>query len=91
MLVLLQDLKSDVVCLTEGDAVDCTAEDSTMQVPGSLGYGILGDKSIELVRSPLDFIAQRRRTYGAVFQARILNKQHIFLTSNEAVEELLIG
>ena len=62
-----------------------------MEVPGNLGYGILGDKSIELVRSPLNFIAQRRTTYGDVFQARILNKPHIFITSNKAVADLLQG
>jgi len=56
-----------------------------------MGFGILGDKSIELVRSPLDFIALKKKTYGDVFQTRILNKQHIFMTSNKAVQDLLIG
>ena len=60
-----------------------------MDVPGNLGYSFFGDKSLGFVRSPLDFIARRRETYGDVFKARILNTPHIFLTSSKAVHELL--
>ena len=62
-----------------------------MEVPGRLGYSILGDESIEFVRTPRDFIEKRRKSHGDIFQGRLLNKPHIILTSNAAVQELLRG
>lgn len=62
-----------------------------MDVPGYLGYPILGDKSLEFVRSPRDYINQQRKTYGDVFKGRVLNKPHVFITSNKAVEDFLIS
>lgn len=60
-----------------------------MEVPGHLGYSILGDKSLEFVRSPREYIKHQRKIHGDVFKGRILNKPHVFLTSNMAVEDLL--
>ena len=60
-----------------------------MDVPGHLGYGILGDRSLEFVRSPRDYIQRQRKTHGDIFKGRILNKPHVFLTSNRAVEDFL--
>lgn len=60
-----------------------------MDVPGSIGYPIIGDESIEFARFPHDFIERRCKSYGAVFQGRILNKSHVFLTSNRATQDLL--
>ncbi|XP_064383686.1 putative cytochrome P450 120 [Halichondria panicea] len=60
-----------------------------MDVPGSLGYSVLGDESLEFVRSPRDYIKKRQESHGAVFQTRLLNKHHIILTSSAAVHELL--
>lgn len=62
-----------------------------MEVPGRLGYSIVGDESIEFVRAPRDYIEKRRKSHGDVFQGRLLNKPHIILTSNAAVQELLRG
>ncbi len=62
-----------------------------MDVPGSLGYSVLGDESLEFVRSPRDYIKKRQESHGAVFQTRLLNKHHIILTSSAAVHELLTG
>lgn len=60
-----------------------------MEVPGHLGYAILGDKSLEFIRSPRDYISHQRKTHGDVFKGRILNKAHVFITSNRAVEDFL--
>lgn len=62
-----------------------------MDVPGYLGYSILGDKSLDFVRNPREYINQQRKAYGDVFKGRILNKPHVFITSNKAVEDLLIS
>lgn len=62
-----------------------------MEVPGSLGYSILGDSSLKFVRSPREFVRQKIKNHGDVFRGRILNKAHVFVTSNSAVEELLTG
>lgn len=60
-----------------------------MDVPGYLGYSIIGDKSLEFVRSPREYIKQQRKNHGDVFKGRILNKPHVFLTSSRAVEDFL--
>ena len=62
-----------------------------MDLPGKLGYSLVGDESIEFVRSPRNFIDKRRKSYGSVFQGRVINKPHVFLTSNSSVQELLKG
>ena len=62
-----------------------------MDVPGNVGYSLVGDESLEFVRSPRDYIKKRQQLHGAIFQARLLNKPHILLTSNAAVQELLTG
>lgn len=60
-----------------------------MDVPGYVGYPLLGDKSLEFVRSPRDYIGRQRKAHGDVFKARLMNKPHVFLTSNSAVEDFL--
>ena len=60
-----------------------------MEVPGYVGYPLLGDKSLEFVRSPRDYIERQRKTHGDVFKGRVLNKPHVFITSNRAVEDFL--
>ena len=62
-----------------------------MELPGKLGYSFVGDESIEFVRSPRSFIEKRRKNHGSVFQGRVINKPHVFLTSNSSVQELLKG
>ena len=60
-----------------------------MEVPGYVGYPFFGDKSLEFVRSPRDYIEHQRKTHGDVFKGRVLNKPHVFITSNRAVEDFL--
>lgn len=62
-----------------------------MEVPGSLGYGILGDKSLEFVKSPREYLQRQIKNHGDVFKGRILNKAQVFVTSNSAVEDLLLN
>lgn len=62
-----------------------------MEVPGSLGYSILGDRSLEFVKSPREYLRRQVKSYGDVFKGRILNKAHVFVTSNGAVEDFLIS
>jgi hypothetical protein len=62
-----------------------------MEVPGSLGYSILGDKSLEFARSPREYIKRQIKNHGDVFKGRILNKPQVFITSNNAVEDLLVS
>ena len=62
-----------------------------MEVPGNLGYTVLGDKSLEFVRSPREYVARQMRQHGDVFKGRILNRPHVFLTSNAAVHDLLVS
>lgn len=62
-----------------------------MMVPGRAGYSLVGDESIEFVRTPRDYVEKRRANYGDVFLGRVLNKPTVFLTSNKAVHSLLSG
>ena len=63
-----------------------------MDVPGSVGWSISGDKTYEFARKPLDFIQNRILKYNSkVFSARVLNKAHIFVTSNLGIKEMLVG
>ncbi len=62
-----------------------------MMVPGRAGYSVIGDESIEFVRTPQDYVERRRASYGDVFLGRVLNRPTVFLTSNKAVQDLLNG
>lgn len=62
-----------------------------MEVPGRVGYGILGDESIEFYRTPAKYVEKRQAQYGPVFLGRLLAKPTIFITANSAVNELLNG
>ena len=62
-----------------------------MQVPGRAGFALIGDESIEFYKTPREYFEKRRRNHGDVFLGRILNKRTVFMTSNQAVQELLQG
>ena len=63
-----------------------------MEVPGELGWRFSGDKSLEIGRSPVDFVQSRIDKYGCkIFNARIMNQPHIFVTSNQGIKEILVG
>ena len=61
-------------------------------VPGSAGWTITGDRSLEFAKAPLDFIERRLKQYGShVFLARALNVPTVFVCSNKGVREILCG
>ena len=63
-----------------------------MEVPGSVGWSISGDKTYEFARSPLEFVQNRILKHDSkIFIARVLNKPHIFVTSNLGIKEMLVG
>ncbi len=65
---------------------------SPCQVPGSVGWIGLSDKTFEFAYSPLEFIKRKTKEHQSpVFKVRVLNKPTIFLTSSDAVKELLEG
>ncbi|XP_028391412.1 uncharacterized protein LOC114516204 [Dendronephthya gigantea] len=60
------------------------------EVPGSVGWIGLSDKTFEFAYSPIDFIRNKTKEHcSPVFKVRVLNKPTIFLTSSNAVKELL--
>lgn len=62
-----------------------------MELPGRVGYSVLGDESIQFVRQPLAYLETRRQCYGEVFLGRVMNKPTVFVTSSRAVREMLNG
>ena len=65
---------------------------TSCEVPGSVGWIGLSDKTFEFAYSPLEFIRNKIKEHQSpVFKVRVLNKPTIFLTSNNAVKELLEG
>lgn len=63
-----------------------------MEIPGQTGWSVTGDKTVEFAKTPLDFVENRMKKYQSrVFLSRVLNKPHIFVTSNKGVKEILIG
>lgn len=60
------------------------------RLPGSCGYPILGDCSLEFYRDPGGFISRRLQdTASKVFQSRLLNYKTAFICSYEGTRELL--
>ena len=63
-----------------------------MEIPGELGWRFSGDKSLEIGRTPVDFVQTRIDKYDSkIFTARIMNEPHIFVTSNQGIKEMLVG
>ena len=61
-------------------------------LPGYAGLPVLGDKSVQFYRDPVGFVNAKVEQHGSpVFQSRFLNKPTVFLASNAAVREMLIG
>lgn len=59
-------------------------------LPGSLGWRVTGDKTLEFARNPAEFIQRNIRTCNSrVFQLRVLNKPHVLVASNQGVKEIL--
>ncbi|XP_069781485.1 uncharacterized protein [Narcine bancroftii] len=65
---------------------------SEKNIPGSSGYALIGDKSLDFYKDPMHFCNSRIHTYGSrIFQARLLNKPTIFVCSVKGMKELLCG
>ena len=63
-----------------------------MEVPGKVGWPIVGDKSIEFYRDPLKFLEKNiAAAKSKVFAVRFLNKPTVFVCSNEGVKDVLEG
>ena len=61
-------------------------------LPGSLGWPVTGDKTLEFARNPAEFIQRNIKTCNSrVFQVRALNKPHVLVASNQGVKEILEG
>lgn len=57
--------------------------------PGAARFGLFSDESISFAKDPFGFVAQKRRRYGDIFQARILGRPTVFVTSNDGVREMM--
>ena len=62
-----------------------------MDLPGNIGYPLVGDSSIEFVRDPNKYVQKKRDRYGDIFRGRIVNKPMVFATSSRAACEMLQG
>lgn len=60
-----------------------------MQIPGKLGYPLLGDHSLSLATDPIKFINKQTSDYGPIFKTRIINKPFVFITSYNGAYEML--
>ena len=62
-----------------------------MNPPGSIGYPLIGDSSIEFIRDPHKYVQKRKEQHGDIFRGRIGNKPTFFATSNKSACEMLQG
>ena len=61
-------------------------------LPGSIGWSITGDKTLDFARNPAEFIQKNIKTCKSrVFQVRALNRPHALVASNQGVKEILEG
>lgn len=61
-------------------------------VPGSIGWPVTGDKTIEFAKNPNEFVQNKIDTLGCrIFQTRALNRAHVFVASSNGVKEILQG
>ena len=63
-----------------------------MDLPGSLGWGFLGEKSVHFYKDPLNFVDdQIKANNSKVFQVRFLNKPTVFVCSSQGIKDVLEG
>ena len=61
-------------------------------LPGHVGWPVTGDRTIEFARNPVEFVCGcMKKCCSRVFQTRMLNKPHVFITSSQGVKEILEG
>ncbi|XP_002739892.1 putative cytochrome P450 120 [Saccoglossus kowalevskii] len=57
---------------------------------GHIGYPIIGDKSVEFYKDPIEFVNKRVNEFDEkIFQSRVLNTPTVFIASAEGVRQLL--
>jgi hypothetical protein len=62
------------------------------ELPGSVGWPVLGDKSVEFYKDPVKFVSKQiDQTKSRVFACRFLNKPTAFVCSNRGVKDVLAG
>uniref|UniRef100_UPI00398E77A7 uncharacterized protein isoform X2 n=1 Tax=Pristiophorus japonicus TaxID=55135 RepID=UPI00398E77A7 len=65
---------------------------SQIEIPGSSGYALMSDRSLDFYKDPMHFCNSRIQSNGSrIFQARLLNKPTIFVCSVKGMNELLCG
>uniref|UniRef100_UPI00398EDD5A uncharacterized protein isoform X1 n=1 Tax=Pristiophorus japonicus TaxID=55135 RepID=UPI00398EDD5A len=63
---------------------------SQIEIPGSSGYALMSDRSLDFYKDPMHFCNSRIQSNGSrIFQARLLNKPTIFVCSVKGMNELL--
>ncbi|RUS81613.1 hypothetical protein EGW08_010626 [Elysia chlorotica] len=61
-----------------------------MDLPGKVGWPIVGDKSVEFYRDPLQFLNKYvDQVKSPIFKTRFLNKPTVFVCSNQGVQDVL--
>ena len=61
----------------------------TKAIPGSVGWSVTGDRSIEFAKQPIDFIERRIKQHDSkIFITRALNVPTVFVCSNEGVRKI---
>ena len=61
-------------------------------VPGSVGWTLTGDRSVEFAKCPLGFMEKHVKQHGSkLFLTRALNKPTVFVCSNKGLKEILHG
>ena len=60
--------------------------------PGTPGYTLVGDKSVEFYRDAISFVDRRITQHNSrVFLTRLLNKPTVCVASNNGVRQVLCG
>lgn len=60
------------------------------EVPGSVGFPLLGDKSYEFYKNPIKFLEKNmQQCRSRLFATRFLNKPTVFVCSNKGVRDVL--
>ncbi|XP_041368097.1 putative cytochrome P450 120 [Gigantopelta aegis] len=59
-------------------------------IPGRVGWPLLGDKSLEFAKDPIKFFQKyKEETNSVIFATRFLNKPTVFVGSNAGVAQIL--
>ena len=60
--------------------------------PGSAGYTVVGDKSVEFYRDANAFVDRRIAQHNSpIFLTRLMNKPTVCVASNRGVRQVLCG